>query len=187
MSPQPTKCAAVKASPSICWVLAMMLLISALTGCRINDINDARRLARIVSFTSKPEIRVRKRKGPFCSPIRKLIARRRQLSERTGLLLRQNNLSGTYQSSPERVIQIMQANCRRHPTMNQVHALAEISEIEADWALRSGDNDQGAKLYATAALHAYQFLFDPQLNIQRNAYDPQFREICDISSSCGDG
>ena len=64
--------------------------------------------------------------------------------------------------------------------MESVHAIAELSQLEADWHLRNRDPNEAAKFFAAAVVHSYQFLFDSKLNLQRNAYDPQFREICDI-------
>ena len=35
-----------------------------------------------------------------------------------------------------------------------------------------------AELFAASALYSYIYLFDPQMDLARNPYDPQFRDIC---------
>lgn len=108
-------------------------------------------------------------------------------SERTLLLLRKNNWSQEYVNDPALTVKTLSQDCRCDPNMESVHAIAELSQLEADWNLRSNMPNTAAQFYATAVIHAYQFLFDPQLNIQRNAYDPQFREICDIYNKSLEG
>ena len=44
--------------------------------------------------------------------------------------------------------------------MEEVHALAEIALIQANWAAQKQDVQTATELYATALVHAYQFLFD---------------------------
>ena len=43
-----------------------------------------------------------------------------------------------------------------------------------------GNPEAAAGMYANAVIHSHQFLFDSELNVRRNAYDPQFRSICDV-------
>jgi pimeloyl-ACP methyl ester carboxylesterase len=61
-----------------------------------------------------------------------------------------------------------------------VHAVAELASRQAEWAIRLGRSDRAETMYATALVSAHQFLFDPELVIERNAYDPQFRSMSDI-------
>ena len=85
-----------------------------------------------------------------------------------------------YEEDPDAVVAWFQKLAQDQPTIEEIHGLAEIAEIQANWSARTGDNDRAIRLYATAVIHAYQFLFDPKLNVARNAYDPQFRNICDV-------
>ena len=151
------------------------------TGCRIDNIDSARRAARIASIGSKPLVKV-KRRNPMeaISPIRRLIVGRPNPSPRTLLYLRKNNLLDEYVSEPTAVVNSLRDNCRYEPSMESVHAMAELAQLEADWKARTRQKTEAAEYYMTAVMHAYKFLFDPSLDIQRNAYDPQFREICDI-------
>ena len=84
------------------------------------------------------------------------------------------------EENPEDVIRWLQELVEGRPTLEEVHALAEIAELRANWLSQRGKKEAAIDMYAVAIVHAYQFLFDPQLDIARNAYDPQFRSICDI-------
>lgn len=101
-------------------------------------------------------------------------------SQRTALLLRRYDLEASYASSPDKVIRWLHQLTLDRPSLEEVHALAELAEKQARWSRSTGDNDRATRLFATSIIHAYQFLFDSDLNIARNAYDPQFRSICDI-------
>lgn len=161
--------------------LCAAFVIGMFAGCRIDNIDDARRVARVIAAGTRPEIQVKRTDGmKYRGPLSQLWTRRRAPSERTQLFLRQYDLYDRYQSEPEIVIQIVQRNCRRNPTMSQVHALAELAEIEGDWARELGESEKAARMYAVSVIHAYRFLFDPKLDLTRNAYDPQFRAICDV-------
>ncbi len=164
-------------------VLIVMVAAAFLSGsgCRITSIDSARRAAQIASIGSKPLVKV-KRLEPARSldPISQLIVGRPDPSPRTQLFLRKNNLAEKYEVDPARVVDLIQEECLCKPDMATFHAIAELAKLEADWKLRTRKKTEAAAHYITAVIHAYQFLFDPQLDIQRNAYDPQFREICDI-------
>ena len=166
----------------LCGWLFVLLVFTI--GCKIDDIDSARRFARIASLGTKPIVEVN-RQDPLqpYGPIRKMFASRSAPSDRTQLFLRKNDLSTQYKARPQEVVQTLQENCRCEPDMESVHAIAELSELEAEWNLRNRRPNSAAKFYAQAVVHAYQFLFDSSLNLQRNAYDPQFREICDIYNS----
>jgi pimeloyl-ACP methyl ester carboxylesterase len=101
-------------------------------------------------------------------------------SQRTALLLRRYDLEASYASSPDKVIRWLHQLTLDRPSLEEVHALAELAEKQARWSQSTGDSDRATRLFATSIIHAYQFLFDSDLNIVRNAYDPQFRSICDI-------
>ncbi len=77
--------------------------------------------------------------------------------------------------------------CHNSANMEEVHALAEIALIQAEWAAQKNDVKTATELYATALVHAYQFLFDAKLDVQRNAFDPQFRSICDVYNQSLEG
>lgn len=165
----------------LCFALMLALLLIGSSGCRINNIESARRAARIASLGQQSLVEV-KRQNRLAAPgpIRQWLASRPEPSYRTKLFLKNYNLADSYQANPPAVVKALHEDCRCEPNMQNVHAIAELSQLEADWNLQRKDPNQAAKFYAAAVVHAYQFLFDSKLNIQRNAYDPQFREICDI-------
>ena len=101
-------------------------------------------------------------------------------SQRTALLLRRYDLEQANLKSPDQVIRWLHQLTQDRPSLEEVHALAELAEKQARWSSSTGDPERATRMYATAIIHAYKFLFDSNLNIARNAYDPQFRSICDI-------
>ena len=58
-----------------------------------------------------------------------------------------------------------------------VYTFAELAYTEG--VQQERDNPLLAtELFAASALYSYIYLFDPQLDLARNPYDPQFRDIC---------
>ena len=58
-----------------------------------------------------------------------------------------------------------------------VYTFAELAYIEG--VLQERENPLlAAELFAASTLYSYIYLFDPQLDLARNPYDPQFRDIC---------
>lgn len=166
-------------------LLTVCLLLTLLTGCRINDVHTARRAAEIFSYGApsmvqvKPVKRLRDR-FVGANPVNRYFFGPELPSERTQQLLRSYNLLDRLKSRPGDVIAWLQELVTRSPRMDEVHALAEVSKLQADWHGQNGNHRQANKLYAGAVLHSHRFLFDSELNLKRNAYDPQFRRICDI-------
>ena len=172
----------LKSRRAIVWaMLVCAVTVSICTGCRFSTMDRARTAARIFSLGSTPVAEVKKLPRPaMLGPIRRVISSKPVASERTQLFLRQNNLESLYMEQPFEVIKILRKHSLRAPSMPLIHTLAELSDLEGRWALRTGNDKLAPELFATAIVHSYQFLFDDKLDIQRNAYDPQFRNICDI-------
>ncbi len=58
-----------------------------------------------------------------------------------------------------------------------IYTFAELAYIEG--VRQEQDNPQLAtELFAASTLYSYIYLFDPELDLARNPYDPQFRDIC---------
>lgn len=167
----------------------MLALVCVWTsGCRINSEQGARRAALLANFGSSNKIRVEPvKRYAELGYLKQLVSSPPKPSERTVQLLRRYNLSERYSSEPDYVIRWMKNICRDSPTMEEVHALAEIASIQAHWAYQKTDTQSAIELYATALVHAYQFLFDGKHEQKRNAYDPQFRNICDIYNQSLEG
>lgn len=172
----------------------MLMFISSLVvmvGCRalhqknLTQLQRARRAAEIFSYGAPSTVQVRSLRrntalNAAFSPVTKLFSTPRPLSARTQLLLRSYNLADRLTTDPDAVIGWLQELVKQSPQMEEVNALAEIAKCQADWHESNGRHSRAMKLNATALLHAHQFLFDSNLDIKRNAYDPQFRQICDI-------
>jgi len=168
-------------------VIWAMLMLVGLTGCRtfhqqaMTPLQKARRTAEIFSYGAPSMVKVKPvRRTKSLNPVIKLFSSRPPLSPRTQQVVRSYNLTDRLSTDPDAVIQWFQELVKQSPHMEEVNALAEIAKREADWQEANGNNSQAMKLNATALLHAHQFLFDSDLDIKRNAYDPQFRHICDI-------
>ena len=152
-----------------------------IAGCRVSSLDRARTAAKIFGLGSQPIAEVKKLPQPaVLGPIKRVVSSKPLASERTQLFLRHNNLDEFYADRPFELIKILRKQSARTPNMALVHTLAELAELEGRWAMRTGDVKVAPELFATAIVHSYQFLFDEKLDIERNAYDPQFRNICDI-------
>ncbi|MCL2624114.1 MAG: alpha/beta hydrolase [Planctomycetaceae bacterium] len=58
-----------------------------------------------------------------------------------------------------------------------IYTFAELAYIEG--VRQEHDHPLlAAELFAASTLYSYIYLFDPQLDLARNPYDPQFRDIC---------
>lgn len=182
-SPQPSEKSHRRTLGSVVGIACLLVALSS--GCRINDVHTARRTAEIFSYGApsmvqvKPVKRLRDRLA-ISNPVSRYFSAPELPSERTQQLLRSYNLLERLQTHPGDVIAWLQELVTRNPRMDEVHALAEVSKLQADWHQQNGNYRQANKLYAGAVLHSHKFLFDSELNLQRNAYDPQFRRICDI-------
>ncbi len=182
-SPRAQSIAIVKTCLTI-WTVAVLV---GLTGCQalhrqnMTQLQKARRAAEIFSYGAPSTVQVKPvRRTAAFSNVTKLFSSRPPLSPRTAQVVRRYNLTERLSSTPNAVIQWFQELVKQSPRMEEVNALAEIAKREADWQESNGDFSQAMQLNATALLHAHQFLFDTDLDIKRNAYDPQFRHICDI-------
>ncbi len=138
------------------------------------------RIIRATTFASPGFVQVKEVSPKGSTFYSRLVESVPRPSERTELLLRKYNLETQYNANPDAVVEWFRQLAQSRPTMEEVHALAEIAEIQATWSEKTGDSQRATRLYATAVVHSYQFLFDSKLNIARNAYDPQFRNICDV-------
>jgi pimeloyl-ACP methyl ester carboxylesterase len=167
---------------ALSWLAAVViLLLIPCVGCRMTREQTFRRLAYVASFSPHEVVTVKPvGKKSQLQKITNYFARKAMPSERTELLLRKYSLVEHYRRDPAGVIQWLSELVSNEPTMEEVHGLAELAEIEANWLRWKGDLKGATHYYTTALVHSYQFLFAPRLDATRNAYDPQFRSICDI-------
>ncbi len=147
-----------------------------------------RRVATIANFAGGENVQVRQlNRDSALSSFGRYFVDRPAPSERSMQLLRRYSLQDRYKEDPGQVIRWLQELVKERATMEEIHGLAEISELQARWLTERGKPDEATDFYAISIIHAYQFLFDSKLDITRNAYDPQFRSICDIYNRALEG
>lgn len=162
-------------------VCGFALALLFLGGCQIWNPEYLARRAATISNIGQTKVSAKPiRQVPKLGPVGRLVVSKPKPSERTQQLLRRYVLDQTYESDPLKVLKVLKGQCRGKTSLTEVHALAELAKIEGDWIERVGKREEANRMYATAVLHSYQFLFDDQLDVFRNAYDPQFRSISDI-------
>lgn len=163
------------------WCFGIVIGTLFQVGCVTLDLQLARRTAEIVSLGTSDRIGTRAvRRVDMTGPIKKQFSKPLNPSERTQQLLRRYVLDTEYKLQPEKTIEKLQRLAEQAPTLERVHAVAELAYLQGEWASRMGRADAAGRYYVTALDNAHRFLFDQGLDIQRNAYDPQFRSICDI-------
>lgn len=162
-------------------LIAVVVVGLTQTGCRMTREQTFRKLAYIASLAPHEVVTVKPvQNANQFQKVPNYLAKKPKPTERTELLLRKYSLLEHYQRNSASVIEWLSQLVTNQPTMEEVHALAELAEIEANWLRARGDLKAATNFYTTALIHSYQFLFAPRLDSGRNAYDPQFRSICDI-------
>jgi pimeloyl-ACP methyl ester carboxylesterase len=99
-------------------------------------------------------------------------------SERTLLFLRQHDMLGSWEKTPEALLEKLDIETRRLPNREALFALMELSFIQA----RKKDitSDKAMSLFLSCSLYAYNFLFDPQLGRPISPYDLHSRVVCEF-------
>ena len=166
-------------------LMIALLLMTALvlqTGCAFTQKMMTRRAVALATLGTRPIVELKhvKQLGEGNPLYNRFAKKSRAPSPRAQLLLRKYDLLPRYDQDPDAVIDFLNQLAVSGSTLEEIHTLSELAEIQADRSLEIGDKARATRLYATAVLHAYQYLFDPGFDDSRNAYDPQFRSICDI-------
>ncbi len=118
-------------------------------------------------------------KSPLVESLKLTASGGPQPSDRTMQFLRVYDLTKDLKGDPQRLLDRVQEILDREPTAEKVHAIAELSYVQARRV--EADNPHLAlNLYGAAALHAYAYLFDERFRDLRNPYDPHFRGACDL-------
>jgi len=100
-------------------------------------------------------------------------------SERTVQFLRVYDLIQDWKGDPQVLLQKVQAILEQEPTADKLHAIAELSYLQAKRVEKS-QPQLAMNLYGATVLNAYQYLFDERFRDTRNPYDPNFRGACDL-------
>src|SRR5262249_53864988 len=75
----------------------------------------------------------------------------------------------------------------KDPSPETIYSYAELAYVDGMKALQNNQEGLAMDLFGNAVAHAYLYLFDPRLERFRNAYDPQFRQACDLYNSSLEG
>jgi len=140
------------------------VLFALLSGCASDSYVSVRRVPQ----------------NPLAGPLDLLSRSGPKPTDRTLQLLRRYDLTATQKRNPKAVLHKLEEQISAEPTIDTTHAYAELSYIQAKKAQVLGQESAALDLYSAAVAHAYLYLFSPQFEFQRNAYDPQFRRACDI-------
>lgn len=89
-------------------------------------------------------------------------------SAATRELLTRFGLRTTFERNPKRAIEALRADLAREGDADRLYALAELSFLVAE--------DRGSRRHAlAAALYAYAFLFDSEVDVFDDAFDPRIQ------------
>ncbi len=97
-----------------------------------------------------------------------------ELSNRTEIVLRRDDLAASFASNPEAAIAALHRTATQGaPNPDALYALAELSFRHAE--------DTGDKsYYLAAAIYAYAFLFPSDPKLRPNGFDPRLRTASDL-------
>ncbi len=61
-----------------------------------------------------------------------------------------------------------------------IYALSEVAYVEGKRSERAGKSSEALNFYGISLSNSYDFLFSEDLETERNHYDPQFRNACEL-------
>jgi hypothetical protein len=161
--------------------LCIALEVCALSGCLSFDIQSARRIATVASVSTPAKLEVdRKREKTLLRRARLFVKGPPTPSERTQQSLRRYALHDLYEKDPVAAIGRFEQIVMISPTLEAVHAVAEMASIQGQVDAIQGDLEHAHNWHATSLLYSYQYLFDLCFESERNSYDPEFRSACDL-------
>jgi pimeloyl-ACP methyl ester carboxylesterase len=99
-------------------------------------------------------------------------------SERTRLTLRSNDLERPGADSEDTIAGLVKLY-ENEPTLETAYAIAELNHATGR-KLSMINPEKSVEHHVSGLGYAYRYLFDDQFDGERNAFDPQFRGICDL-------
>ncbi len=171
--------------------LGLLALVGLIAGCAWNT-NTARRVAKVAVLTSSESVQVHKRANNYMEkPINwwgSATGRGGiQPDDRTQLFLRTFALEQDFREDPESLLSEMRQSLNLQPDLERLHVLGNLAYVEGHRSFLNGNQQRAGQLLATAVSASYQYLFDPRLEPNRNAYDPVFRAACDTYNRALEG
>nr|WP_236622115.1 hypothetical protein [Rhodopirellula maiorica] len=120
------------------------------------------------------------RENPLATNLKLVAFRGPEISERTWHTLDRFGLKDQYATDHNKCFAKIRQTINESPDSELVYALSELSYVEGKKAERSGDMLHALNHYGIALTNSYDYLFSDDLEITRNAFDPQFRAACDL-------
>lgn len=162
--------------------LAALLLLFVLTsGCVTIDQNLLKRTAFLAQLGGGSALSVRKTpRNPLENELNLLGWQGPAPSDRTNQILRRFGLEGSYQNSPKDTLIEIREIVRSEPHLETMYAEAELAYVLGFRAKSARDDEEALALFGECLITCYDYLFSPYMEPERNAYDPQFRGICDL-------
>ena len=99
-------------------------------------------------------------------------------SERTKLKLRSNDLERLGVESEDAIAGLVEVY-ENEPSLETAYAIAELNHAVGR-KLSMINPEKSVEHHVSGLGYAYRYLFDDQFDGERNAFDPQFRGICDL-------
>ncbi|MEO1524628.1 MAG: alpha/beta fold hydrolase [Planctomycetota bacterium] len=94
--------------------------------------------------------------------------------------MRRYGLHEGYQEDAELCLAKIRDTIDENRDPELIHALAELSYVEGKKAEERGRGGEALGHFGMALTSSYNYLFAPDLDENRNLYDPQFRATCDV-------
>ncbi|MEM9643593.1 MAG: alpha/beta fold hydrolase [Planctomycetota bacterium] len=120
------------------------------------------------------------RENALTKPLNLMRMSGHKVSERTWNTLRRYGLEERYSENCGRCVLRMRDLIRENPDADLVYAVTELAYVEGKKSERKGEVSDALNHYGLALTNSYDYLFSSTYEQTRNAYDPQFRSVCDL-------
>jgi len=155
--------------------LALVLLATSISGgCATSSSN------KWVALRSTP-------RNPLSNTLGLLTRKGPNPTPRTMQRVRRYDLEDDLAGDRAELLAKLIAIDRKEPNRENVYALAELAYVGAKRAERTSRSGQALKLYGSAVLHGYRYLFDANYARASSPFDPEFRRACDLYNSALEG
>ncbi len=175
-------CSTKLAQNAAVWLICIVLVCQV--GCTWST-DSIRRVASVAQWGTGTGVDVRRRpRNPLEMPMSVMTSvlgrGGLQPCDRTEQYLWKHVLLDRYKEDPESVLLELVESTQQQPDLEQLRVLSELAYIQGHRSRLSGNERRAGQMLATSVIASFEFLFNPNLDPFRNAYDPQFRQVCDI-------
>lgn len=164
--------------------LALLIGLAALpwlAGCLSIDRSSLQKAAYLARLSGGSALSVRRTpSNPLEDELNLLGWKGPKPSDRTIQTLRRFGLEGAYRNDPKEAFDGLRQAALREPRLETTYALAEVAYVLGKRAASAKRTEDAMRYYGESLVTSYEYLFDPKFEPYRNAYDPQFRGICDL-------